>query len=67
MPGDVVAIWTDGRAQPSSIWVRDEIGLLERTDKELCRVPEARVTALLSADRFQAFRPAAEPYVRALP
>ena len=59
MPGDVVAIWADGRTQPSHIWVRDAIGLLERTNKGLCRVPEARVAALLAADRFQAFRPAA--------
>ncbi|MBR2838187.1 MAG: DUF11 domain-containing protein [Kiritimatiellae bacterium] len=66
MPGDVVAVWTKGRSKPSSIWVRDDVGLLERVGAKgqaasLRRVPEERVAALLAADRFQAFRPAAEP------
>jgi hypothetical protein len=61
MPGDVVAIWEEGQPKPIHIWVRDAVGLVERTDKGLSRVDEARVTALLAADRFVAFRPAAEP------
>ena len=60
MPGDVVAVWTNGQAKPSDIWVKDEIGLVELTANGLRCVPEARVAALLAADRFQAFRPAAE-------
>ena len=60
MPGDVVAFWSNGKATPSGIWVKDEVGLVERTADGFRRVPEARVTALLATDRFQAFRPAAE-------
>ncbi|MBR3220728.1 MAG: DUF11 domain-containing protein [Kiritimatiellae bacterium] len=60
MPGDVVAAWTGGRSKPSVIWVRDELGLVERTPKGMKRVPEEKVSALLAADVFCAFRPAAQ-------
>ncbi|MBQ3289021.1 MAG: DUF11 domain-containing protein [Kiritimatiellae bacterium] len=60
MPGDVVAAWTKGQPKPSVIWVRDEVGLVERTPQGMKRVPEGKVSALLASDVFCAFRPAAE-------
>ena len=60
MPGDVVATWTRGQSRPSCIWVKDECGLVARTPQGLEHVPEEKVSALLAADIFCAFRPAAE-------
>ena len=60
MPGDVVAAWERGRSCPSSVWVKDEMGFVERSSEGVVRVPEEKVSALLAADVFCAFRPAAE-------
>ena len=60
MPGDVVAVWKDGKPRPETIWVRGANGLVRRTAKGFADVPEEEVAGLLSRDRFIAFRPAAD-------
>ena len=60
MPGDVVAVWKDGKLCPETIWVRGANGLVRRTAKGFADVPEDEVAGLLSRDRFIAFRPAAD-------